>query len=145
MPNIPISVYWTVIIIILVILEVLTMNLVAIWFAASALVGLILSLLNFSLMIQIVAFLIISAILLFYTKPFVKKYLKVGIHKTNVDSVIGKNGIVIKPIKKYTSGLVKINGQTWTAISFNDEAIDKDEEVIIMAVEGVKLIVKRSD
>ena len=80
-----------------------------------------------------------------FTKPFVNKHLKVGVNKTNVDSIIGQTGRVKKEIHKFDTGLVKVSGQIWTAISSNNEIIEEDVEVVVMAVEGVKLIVKRSE
>jgi membrane protein implicated in regulation of membrane protease activity len=136
---------WTVLIILFVIVEAVTLGLVAIWFAAGSIFGLIFSLLDFSWIAQVFIFAVSSGVLLFFTKPFVNKHLKVGVNKTNVDSIIGQKGRVKKEIHKFDTGLVKVSGQIWTAISFNNEIIEEDIEVVVMAVEGVKLIVKRSE
>ena len=136
---------WTVLIILFIIIEATTLGLVAIWFAAGSIFGLILSLLDFSWIAQVFIFAVSSGILLIFTKPFVNKHLKVGVNKTNVDSIIGQTGRVKKEIHKFDTGLVKVSGQIWTAVSFNNEIIEEDVEVVVMAVEGVKLIVKRSE
>lgn len=136
---------WTVVIVIFIIFEAMTLGLTAIWFAAGSLFALVVSLLGMDLIFQLLVFAVSSGVLLFFTKPFVTKHMKVGINKTNVDSIIGQKGQVKKAINAYETGLVKVSGQIWTAKSFDDEKIDENKEVIVMAVEGVKLIVKRSD
>lgn len=71
-----------------------------------------------------------------------EKYLKVGSHATNVDSFIGREGVVIKPVEKYSTGQVKVWGQIWTAVSENGEVIPQDSRIRVKAVEGVKLVVE---
>jgi len=145
MLGIGLPIIWTVLIIMFIIIEAATLGLVAIWFAAGSIFGLIFSLLDFSWIVQVFIFAVSSGVLLLFTKPFVNKHLKVGVNKTNVDSIIGQKGRVKKEIHKFDTGLVKVSGQIWTAISFNNEIIEEDIEVVVMAVEGVKLIVKRSE
>src|SRR6056297_1961931 len=145
MLGIGLPIIWTVLIIVFIVIEAATLGLVAIWFAAGSIFGLIFSLLDFSWIVQVFIFAVSSGVLLLFTKPFVNKHLKVGVNKTNVDSIIGQRGRVKKEIHKFDTGLVKVSGQIWTAISFNNEIIKEDVEVVVMAVEGVKLIVKRSE
>lgn len=145
MLGIGLPIIWTVLIIVFIIIEAATLGLVAIWFAAGSIFGLVFSLLDFGWIAQVFIFAVSSGVLLLFTKPFVNKHLKVGVNKTNVDSIIGQRGRVKKEIRKFDTGLVKVSGQIWTAISFNNEIIEEDAEVVVMAVEGVKLIVKRSE
>lgn len=135
---------WTILIILFVVIEGFTLALTVIWFAIGSIFALIASLFEFSILIQVLVFVISSGLLLFFTKSFVKKHLKVGENTTNVDSLIGKKGDVKKIITKHDMGLVNISGQMWSAISIDDEEINLGEEVIVISVEGVKLIVKRS-
>jgi len=145
MLGIGLPIIWTILIIVFIVIEAATLGLVAIWFAAGSIFALIFSLLDFSWIVQVFIFAVSSGVLLLFTKPFVDKHLKVGVNKTNVDSIIGQTGRVKKKIQKFDTGLVKVSGQIWTAISFNNEIIEEDTEVVVMAVEGVKLIVKRSE
>lgn len=142
MLGITLPVIWTIILIALVILEASTLALTAIWLATGALVALIFSLLGFKLIVQVFVFIIVSIVLLIFTKPIVTKKLKVGIHKTNIDSMIGEHGVVIKQIGKLETGQVKVGGQIWTSVSETEEEIAINCNVIILAIEGVKLIVK---
>jgi len=145
MIDISMSIIWTVLIIVFVLVEGFTMGLTAIWFAIGSIFALLSSILKFRTISQFVVFVVFSGLMLFLTKPFVKKHLKVGEHKTNIDSIIGKKGKIEKKITKFDIGQVNIEGQIWSAISYDEENIDLDEEVEVIAVEGVKLIVQRSE
>ncbi len=61
--------------------------------------------------------------------------------KTNVDAYQDKETKLLKAITKDESGEIKLGGIVWTAVSENDEAIEKDTLVKILRVEGNKMIV----
>lgn len=134
---------WTVLIIAFIVVEGLTLGLTSIWFAAGALVALVLSLLKLPFYVQMIAFIATAGVLLAYTRPIAKDYLKIGENKTNVDGLIGLNGIVIKDIETYKPGQVKVKGQIWTAIDIDNKGIEQNSSVEIMEIEGVKLIVRK--
>lgn len=100
------------------------------------------AIIGFSLVWQIFVFLIASAVLIYFTRPFFIEKLKVGAEKTNVDSLIGEMGIVTEDIRPYETGLVKVLGQVWTAKSVNNQLIARDSKVRIIKIEGVKVIVE---
>lgn len=125
------------------IIEAATLGLTTIWFAAGALIAMISAMLNLPLIGQVIVFLISSAVLLYFTRPLVKEYLKIGSTKTNVNSIIGEVGIVTEKILPFNTGQVKVSGQIWTARSNNNEELDENTRVEIIKVEGVKLIVKK--
>jgi membrane protein implicated in regulation of membrane protease activity len=76
------------------------------------------------------------------TRPFIKKHLKPKNEPTNADRVIGQTGVVTEKIENLSaSGLVKVDGQTWTARSIDDSVIDEGKQVEIKKIDGVKLIV----
>ncbi|HBN83380.1 MAG TPA: NfeD family protein [Clostridiales bacterium] len=134
---------WVGLIILFLIIEASTMGLTTIWFTIGAIFALIAAGFGWAIEVQITIFIIISLILLIFTRPIALKYLKVGHTKTNVNAIIGKTGIVIIPIPEKDRGQVKVGGQIWTAIGLDGESMDLHEEVEVVAVEGVKLIVKR--
>lgn len=94
--------------------------------------------------IQVIVFLISSTVLLFVTKPLANKILpKESLIKTNSFAMEGKIGKVTVPIEPIEAkGQVKVNGETWSAKSYNNEFIPKDSEIIVEKIDGVKLIVK---
>lgn len=138
-------VIWAGLIVLFTIVEALTLGLTSIWFAVGALGALIASALGFGLAVQLVIFLVVAFILSYYTRPIAKKVFKVGENKTNIDALIGKTGFVTMTIEERNLGQVKLNGQIWTAKAQGHEVINVGEDVEVLAIEGVKLIVKRSE
>lgn len=136
---------WLALAIILAIIEIATLGLSTIWFVIGALVAMIPAAFNLDLGWQVATFLLVSILLLIFTRPIALKYLKIGKEKTNVDSLIGKVGIITEPTDNLASlGRVKVNGQSWSARSIKDSIkLEKDTKVIIKSVSGVKLIVKK--
>ena len=126
------------------ILEIMTFGFLVFWFAISALITMIFSFFIESVVAQVVIFILLSTILLFATKPFVEKIThKDKAVKTNAFSIEGKVAKVIKPIDPIEgTGQIKLNGEVWSAKSFNDTYIDQDTEVVIEKIDGVKAIVK---
>jgi len=132
---------WLIVVLLLVFIEVITINLVAIWFIVSALIAMIVSIYVESSLIQFGIFVLGGLILMLLTKPLMQKYLKKEPEALNLDRVIGMTGIVTEEIKKNTIGEVKVDGKKWSAIS--GSKIEEDTEVIIEKIDGVKLVVRK--
>ena len=135
---------WLVLSGIFVIIEIVNLSFFIFWFALGALITMVVSLFIDSLPLQIAIFVVSSTILLFATKPFVKKFIdKDSNVKTNAYSIEGKVGKVtvdIEPIEG--KGQLKVNREVWSARSEENEIIPQDTEVIIEKIDGVKAIVK---
>lgn len=128
----------------LLVLEMITMGLTTIWFAGGALIAAAVGALGAPLWVQIVLFIVVSAVLLVLTRPLAMKHFNNKTVKTNADSLIGELCIVTKSIDNlHARGQVKVRGQEWTARSYDDEVvIETDTKVRIEAISGVKLIVR---
>lgn len=135
------SYLWVLIIILLALAEVTTVNLTTIWFVASGLVSLILSFFIDSFLIQLGVFVILGIILLITTKSKLQALVNERREKTNLDRIVGMQGYVVEKITKRKNGAVKVDGKVWTA--FADQTIPKDSDVEILAIEGVKVKVKK--
>lgn len=139
------ALYWLILFIVLLVIEIITLGLSTIWFAGGALVAFILAMLGVPAIIQWTVFCIVSLILLFGTRPWAVRYFNSQKkERTNVDSLIGRTAVVTSEICNLDSrGEVFVNGLTWTARATEDSAvIAEDTHVIVKAVEGVKLIVE---
>lgn len=136
---------WLGLMVVLIGIEAATVSLTTIWFAGGSLVAFIFALFGLPLWIQITAFLIVSIVMIIFTRPVAIKYLKVGKEKTNIEALIGAKGLVTMDISEHKSGQVKVKGQIWTAVSRSGGSIPADTEVEVLAVEGVKLVVKASE
>ena len=133
---------WVVLVIIFALIEVCTLGLTTVWFALAALVMVFLSLFKIPLATQVLIFLAISAVLLIFTRPLAIQKFKMGKEKTNVDSLVGKQALVIKAIGEFEKGEVKINGQIWSARTENNLEIAEGTKCEVLRVEGVQLIVR---
>lgn len=138
------TVIWIVLLVLFLILEGVTVQLVSAWFALGALCALLANLCGVGVVWQVVLFLVVSAICLIATRPLVKKMTATKIQKTNADRCIGAEAVVLEEINNLKStGLVKAMGNTWTARSEDGSVIPKDAVVIVRKMEGVKLIVSQ--
>ena len=123
--------------------EIMTTGFLVFWLSIGALLSMIVSFFTDNVIIQTAVFVISSAILIFATKPFVKKFAKTKDVKTNAYSIIGKNGIVTADIDSINSkGQVKVDGETWSAVGKDDIDIQKGTEIEVLEIKGVKAIVK---
>lgn len=133
---------WLVIAGVCLVIEIMTTGFLVFWLAIGALISMVVSLFTDSILIQTAVFVISSAILIFATKPFVKKFAKTKDVKTNAFSIIGQNGIVTKEIDSINAkGQVKIDGETWSAVGKDDMDIPKGTEVEVLEIKGVKAVV----
>lgn len=134
---------WLVISGICIILEIITVGFFIFWFAIGALFAMLISFFTNNLIIQTCIFLITSTLLIFVTKPFIKKFAVNNSEiKTNVYSIIGKTGIVIKDINPEEGlGQVKIDGEVWSANTNTASNISKGTKVEVKNIKGVKVIV----
>lgn len=137
---------WLALIIFFVIAEACTVVLVSIWFAGGSLVGLILSALNAPWWLQVIAALLVSGVLIYFTRPIAMKHFNKNRVKTNISSLAGKQAIVIEEIDNLkATGQAIINGQEWSARNVADgEIIPEGAVVTIEKVKGVTLMVKFS-
>ena len=133
---------WIAVIVIAVIVEAASVQLLSVWFALGGLVALILSIFNISTTIQIIVFAAVSIISLILFWPLARKLNKKGFEKTNADRYIGRDGIVVQAISNLDAeGQVKADNQVWTARSANGGDIAEGAKIKVEKIEGVKLIV----
>lgn len=132
--------FWFITFLILLFIELITVNLVTIWFAIGSLGALITASITDMVVIQIIVFIILSVVSLIVTKPIVKKIRTRKITPTNLDRVIGRIGTVTKKITKDSYGEVKVEGSIWTAKA--NKEIREKSQVKVLKIEGVKLLVE---
>lgn len=138
------EIIWLALTAVLLIIEIVTLGLTTIWFAAGALFAFFAALLGMNQGIQIGVFVVVSVVLLFFTRPLAVKYLNTKTIKTNTEALVGKTARVIVDINNLKSqGQVVINGLEWTARSSDDTVVFMiGDAVTIVGIEGVKLIVE---
>lgn len=140
------AIYWLIAFVVLLGVEAGTMALTTIWFAGGALVAFILALFGVNMQVQLVAFVMVSFLLLFFTRPFALKYVNHNTVKTNSESLIGKRAKVTTEVNNEEgTGAAVLNGQEWTARAFDDSLVyPAGTTVEVKEIRGVKLIVSET-
>ena len=133
---------WLAVVIITLVIEFMTAEIVSIWFFFGSVVSLILAICKVDPSIQIIVFVIVSLLFMACVRPFIRKYIKRNEIKTNVDSFVGRIALVTEDIVDGNRGVVKLDGQEWSAIA--NEDILKGTKVVVLSIEGNKLIVKEN-
>lgn len=137
-------VIWLAIFIIAIIIEALGTDLVSIWFAFGALITLVISLFNVPWWVQVIIFIVVSAVFLFALRPLAHKIMRKNIITTNVEDLIGTKGIMTEKYDVLHHGKVNINGVIWTAIAKNEkDVLNVDDVVVVIGITGNKLVVNK--
>jgi len=137
---------WLALAIILIIVEIVTPGgFVLACIGISCIASGAASYLGFNVTIQIITFSITALTLFFGIRPFFSKYFMQSAHriKTNVEALVGRTGLVSERIDPATNkGRVLLGGEDWKGLSESDQVIDVGEKVIVVKVDGAKLIVQ---
>ena len=143
--DISLPIIWLIITVVMSVIEIMTMGLVTIWFAAGSVVALILSLIGAPLWLQVAAFLVVSVVVLVLVRPIAAAHFNNRLKKTNIDAIIGRKLIAKTDIDNlHGTGKVDMDGSTWLALSSMDHVIiHAGEGVKVVEVRGAKLIVER--
>lgn len=138
--------FWLIAAGIFFIAEILTAGFLVFWLGIAALIAMCVSFFVSDLLIQSIVFIVLSVILILATKPLIKKFVHNNTEtKTNVFSIIGKKAIVTKDINSINgTGLIKVDGETWSAESEDYSDIEKGTEVKIVKIDGVKAVVNKN-
>ena len=129
---------WLLLLIVFIIIELVTMGLTTIWFAAGSLAAALSALVNAPVVVQVGLFLVVSIVLLLFTRPIAVRFFNKERVKTNVESLVGRQAIVISEIDNL-EGI----GQVWADRSMEESGkIPVGTVVFVRAINGVKLLVE---
>lgn len=134
---------WLGVAILALVIEFMTNDLSSIWAAAGAVVTMIVAIFCDIIWLQILLFIVLTLIGLLLVRRYVKRYVRRNEIKTNSDAIVGKTAVVTQDVSFGSVGAVFVDGKEWSAIAQNsEESISKGTKVEILAIEGVKLIIK---
>ena len=140
------TIFWLMIFVVLLVIEIVTLGLTTVWFALGAIAAFLAAYVGASVLVQIIVFLIVSVVLLIVTRPIVMKHFNQKRERTNAESLIGQKAIVIETIDSvHGVGRVEVNGMEWAAKTDESGLIEKDTIVSIKGIQGVKLIVEKEE
>jgi len=138
------TIVWSCITILAIFIEIITPQLISLWFIGGGIVAIILSLINgISWIWQLIAFILTSTLLLVFIRPIVAKVLKIGKEsRSNIDEFISKKVRMLSEANFDNMGTAKINGVIWNVVSIDDNPLKEGTIVEIVKVSGNKLIAK---
>lgn len=135
---------WLIVFVACIVIEIITMGLTTIWFAGGALFAAAGAAFGAPLWLQIALMAVVSLILLYFTRPVAVKYFNKDRVRTNAESLIGKQAIVISEIDNLQGiGQVTVGGQEWSARTMTEDiTLSVGTVVVVRAISGVKLMVE---
>lgn len=135
---------WLIVFVACIVAEIISMGLTTIWFAGGALASTVVAAIDGPLWLQITVFAVVSLVLLYFTRPIAVKYFNKDRVKTNAESLVGKQAIVISEVDNLQGiGQVTVGGQEWSARTTEEGiTLPVGSVVIIRAISGVKLMVE---
>jgi len=141
----PMVFVWLVAVIVILGVEISTVTLTSIWFAAGALAAMLVAMFTGNFVVQIIAFLIVAFGLLYATKPWSKKFIDTKKENTNADRAIGQEVRVLERVSNLDqTGRAIVHGMEWTVRTEDDNIIIEQGELVrVVRIAGVKLIVER--
>lgn len=138
-------IFWLIAAGVFFIIEMATIGFLSFWLGLGSLLAMVTSFFIDNFVVQLIVFLVTSTLLIIFTRPLVNKFIKVPKElKTNAYSIIGKKGVVVTKINNIDGvGQIKVDGDVWSAKAFSDEEIEKNVEVEVVEIDGVKAVVKK--
>lgn len=135
---------WLIVFVVCIVAEIISMGLTTIWFAGGALVATVVAAIGAPLWLQITVFAVVSLVLLYFTRPIAVKYFNKDRVKTNAESLVGKQAIVISEVDNLQGiGQVTVGGQEWSARTTEEGiTLPVGSVVVVRAISGVKLMVE---
>ena len=134
---------WVGVMVLFGVLEAVTVGLTSIWFVVGGIGGLIVSMLNGPIWLQLVVFFLVSIGCMIAARPLVVKYINKAAVATNADRVLGAKARVTEAIDNAVPvGAVYVDGKTWSARSESGENIPAGTMVRVKRMEGVRLFVE---
>lgn len=138
---------WLVLLIVFMAIEVATVGLTAIWMAGGSLAAMFAELAGLNIWWQIGLFIVVSFLLLIFTRPFAVKYINSNHEKTNYEGIIGKVVRITETVNNYEmTGTTVLNGIEWTVRTKEDgQILNPGDLAKVVDISGVKLIVKKCE
>ena len=133
---------WIFIAIVFVILELITTTFFLVWFGVASLISAILNYFGFDINVQILVFIIVSAVLILSTREFANKITPENDKKTTSQRLIGKRAKVLRKVDNNTY-IVRVAGEEWSA--HTNDSIDVDDTVKVVGINSIILVIEKID
>jgi membrane protein implicated in regulation of membrane protease activity len=136
---------WILVALITLGIEIATVgSLISIWFTIGALAAYVGQLIGLNFEFQILLFILGSLVSFALVRPLAAKYLSAKQQATNADRYIGRVFTVVEAISEEQWGAIKIQGVRWSCREVKGKPVAVGESVEVVALEGAKLVVKKT-
>lgn len=127
---------------IILVLEMFTLTFYMLWFCIGTLVAALVAwIAPDAYLLQVVAGSIVTLVLTVFTKPISKKIRTSKGFKDTGTELVGRQGVVVEPIEPGQYGIVKVGGDTWSAVSA--QLLAKDERIKVISRSSTIIEVER--
>lgn len=134
---------WLILFAFFAIIEAFTINLISVWLAAGALVAFLANRLGLGLWAQVSLFFFSASLAIIFLRTLIRRFLASKKVATNVESLPGREAVVIQSIEPPQTGQVKIDGQIWTARGEKNSVFKIGEVALVERVEGVTALLSK--
>ena len=136
--------WWVVAALVFIILEIMTSGFAVACFSVGCAAAAISAAIAPDIIwLQVLLFAVFSGLAIVFVRPLVLKYMDKGEKPSGTDSFKGKIVKVVVPIPEGGKGRVYINDSDWAALSEDGSAIAEGEKVVIVAIDGNIVTVKK--
>lgn len=136
--------FWIILTVVFVILEIFIPALVTIWFGLAAFITIFIAFVFENLSIEIISFTLLSIFFIIFTRPYTKKILfknKEEFNSSTLNSEVKIEKVVdVENDEKIYE--VKFKGSIWIAIS--EDTFKENDKAFISKFKGNKIYIKRS-
>jgi membrane protein implicated in regulation of membrane protease activity len=134
---------WVALAVIFAVAEIFTAGFFLLWFAVGAAVAAVLAVLGFGGAWQWAAFVVVSVVLLAWSRRFAERFTSKQPPGVGADRLIGKKGVVLEEIDEgKNTGRARIDEEDWRARSATGETIQAGERIEVVRLEGTHLVAK---
>ena len=132
---------WIAVLIVAVIVEIGTVQIVSIWFAVGAFAAIVSMLFGAPLLVQIIVFVAVSFILILVTRPVVSKMMKKTAGVVKVNDEVGKRVRAVETVTS-VSGRVVLGDVHWMAVTEGEKTVAAGSEAVVKSVKETVLVVE---
>ncbi len=134
---------WLIVGVVLLGVEAISLAFVAVYFGVAALFAALVAAIGGPAWSQVVCFGAASLLGLVLTRRIATRVLRGPAPKTNVQTLVGRRGVVTKTLGDDATGQIRVGTEYWTARTYFEDAgeVPPGSKVEVMSIEGVTAVV----
>ena len=131
---------WVFIAIMFILLELILSTFSLIWLGIGAIIAGVLNYFGFDIYFQFCAFVVVSLVLILFSRKFALKITPEPSKKTTSDRLVGEKGVIVRKLND-GEGIIKVLGEEWSA--FVPDDADVGDKVKVVSIKSIKLVTEK--